>query len=93
MEIQALIPSALAALHNFIRQYDPSEIQMYDEDVPLDFQMDPRPESESESVGELGTGRVSSGETTRANKRRDEIAHAMWEQYQAYLESRAACRQ
>ena len=30
MSIQAtLIPPALAALHNFIRQYDPDEIQMY----------------------------------------------------------------
>jgi len=87
MEIQALILPALAALHNFIRQYDPDEIHMYDEDELLDFQMDPHPES----VGELGTGPVMPVESVQANKRWDEIAGAMWEQYQHYLESRAAC--
>jgi hypothetical protein len=86
MEIQALIPPALAALHNFIRQYDPDEIHMYDEDELLDFQTD----THRESVGELGTGPVTSAESARANKRRDEIAGVMWEQYQHYLESRAA---
>jgi hypothetical protein len=98
MEVQAQIPAALAALHNFIRQYDPGDIHMYDEDkdededILLDFQMGPWPEDEDkdEDVGELGTGWVTSGETVRANKRRDEIAAAMWEQYQAYLESCAA---
>jgi len=32
MSIQALIPPALAALHNFIWQHNPDEIQMYDND-------------------------------------------------------------
>ena len=30
MSIQALILPALAALHNFIQQHNPDEIQMYD---------------------------------------------------------------
>jgi hypothetical protein len=89
MEVQARIPAALAALHNFIQQYDPGDIHIYDEDedededVLLDFRMGPRPEDKNKDkdVGELGTGRVTSGETARANKRRDEIAAAMWEQY------------
>lgn len=83
MDIQALIPPALAALHNFIREWDPEEIQMYDH-AEFDFQLPPQ------SVGELGTGRVMSGERDRANQRRDKIADDMWEQYQRYLlESRA----
>ena len=89
MSIQALIPAALAALHNFIRQYDPDDIQMYDDndndndDESLDFQMRLRP------VGELGIGRVTARETARANERRDRIAREMWAQYQHYLESHA----
>lgn len=88
MNIQALIPPALAALHNFIRKYDPDEIEMYhDEDeLEVELQMGARPEP----VGELGTGYVTQQETVRANERRDRIAGAMWEQYQVYLESRAA---
>lgn len=100
MSIQALIPPALAALHNFIRQYDPDEIQMYDdgddgdgddgddnrEPIQLLFQMAPHPES----LGELGNGPLTQEETVQANERRDRIAGAMWEQYQRYLESRAA---
>ena len=32
MDIQALIPPALAALHNFIRQYDPEDIETSNDD-------------------------------------------------------------
>jgi hypothetical protein len=91
MDIQALIPPALAALHNFIWQYDPEKIHMYydddndNDDQPLDFQMGPDPES----VGELG-GPPTPRETVRANERRDKIANDMREQYQRYLESCAA---
>ena len=82
ISIQALIPSALAALHNFIREYDPEEIgeiEISDDEEPL-----------LESVGELGAGPVTRDETLRANARRDQIADAMWEQYQTYLERRTA---
>jgi len=92
MTIQALIPPALAALHNFIRQFDPEEIHIYDDDddddddESLEFQVAPHPEV----VGELGRGMVTPAETTRANRRRDEIAHNMWEQYEVYLASHGA---
>ena len=86
MDVQAMIPPALAALHNFIREYDPDEIHMYDEDELLDLHPNLEP------VGELGTGRVTPDETVRAKQRRDDIADAMWEQYQHYLEGRRARR-
>ena len=92
MTIQALIPPALAALHNFIRQFDPEEIHIYDDDddddddESLEFQVAPHPEV----VGELGRGTVTPVETTRANWRRDEIAYNMWEQYEVYLASHGA---
>jgi len=68
MTIQALIPPALAALHNFIRQFDPEEIHIYDDDddddndddESLEFQVAPHPEV----VGELGRGTVTPAGTT-----------------------------
>jgi len=80
MTIQALIPPALAALHNFIWQYDPEEIRVYDNEV-----FDPQI-GYQESAGELGTGLVTD-EMLRANERRDRMAGEMWEQYQDYLQS------
>ena len=78
-DIQSLIPAALAALHNFIRIYDPDDIDT-DVDEPLDFQIgtDPR------DVGELGDP-VTPAERNRANTRRKRIAASMWEQYQCSL--------
>jgi hypothetical protein len=98
MDIQALIPPALAALHNFIRQYDPEDIQTSDDDDDdddddnddNDNDSDKLPDFQrpiSDSVGELGMGTVTSRESARANERRDRIAGEMWEQYQRYLES------
>jgi DDE superfamily endonuclease len=84
MDIQSLIPAALAALHNFIRIYDPDDIDT-DVDEPIDFRIGPDPRD----VGELG-GNVTPAERVRANARRDTIAASMWEQYQGYLESHAA---
>jgi len=90
MSIQVLIPPALAALHNFIRKYDPDEIEMYADDETLEVGLEIG--ARAGSVGELGTGSVTREETDRANERRDRIAGAMWEQYQGYLESREALR-
>ena len=82
MQIQAQIPAALAALHNFIWQYDPKEICMFKDNQPFDFLMC----AHLESAGELGRGQVRLDERTQANERHDRIAAAMWEQYQCYIE-------
>ena len=89
MGVQAQIPPALAALHNFIWQYNPQEIQMYDDelrDESLELQMALHPES----AEELRTVSVTPNERRQVNKRRDKIADDMWEQYQDYLKSGAA---
>jgi hypothetical protein len=89
MDIQALILPALAALHNFIWEWDPKEIAIYDDggdddsDDDDDFEFPSHPQS----VGELGIGQVTPAERNRANQRRDRITGDMWEQYQHYLES------
>ena len=82
MAIQARIPAALAALHNFIWQYNPEEIRIF-KDQPFDFPIDACPES----AGELGSGLARSNERARASERRDRIVASMWEQYQHYLAS------
>ena len=82
MQIQALIPPALAALHNFIQQYDPEEIHMYDDNDKINFLISPRPRS----VRELRMDAVTSHEMKWANDRWDKIAGKMWGQYQHYLE-------
>ncbi len=64
MSVQALIPPVLAALHNFIQQYNPEEIHMYDDDELIDFEMDP-----CRSTRVLGTGPVTPDEMLQANER------------------------
>ena len=67
MSTQALIPPALAVLHNFIREYDPEEIHLYnnDNDKPFDLEIGTHPKS----VGKLGTGTVMPDERNCANEK------------------------
>jgi hypothetical protein len=76
MAIQARIPPALGAVHNFIREHDPDEI--------LDFIGDTRdPNPNLASIhGTLSTGPAQRAEIIHATSRRDQIAHAMWISYQ-----------
>lgn len=78
MTIQAYIPPALSAVHNFIRVHDADEILDFGDDVqdlnPGDY-------------GDLAQGPTGVAEKTRATLRRDQIAQAMWESYQAVLDS------
>ena len=88
MDIQALIPPALTALHNFIQQYDPEDIETSDDNDNDDNNNNKLPDFQSplsDTVGELGMGAVTLHETARANERRDRIKGEMWEQYQHYV--------
>jgi hypothetical protein len=76
LDIVARLPAALAALHNFIRIHDPNEIG--------DFLQDPDLEPGPGHMGELADGFPNAAERHEANTRRDEIAQAMWIQYQEY---------
>lgn len=73
MEVQARIPPALAATHNFICDHDPDEIFEFEE------AFDPQPGV----YGDLGDGPARRAEVVRATSRRDQIAEAMWTSYQA----------
>ena len=85
MDTQALIPPALVVIHNFIWQYNPQEIRMYDDQL-VDFEMG----HHSRFAGRLRKNAVTPNEVARANERQNGIVHNMWEQYQHYLEGDAA---
>ncbi|KAF5376797.1 hypothetical protein D9757_009487 [Collybiopsis confluens] len=81
LDIQARIPPALAALHNFILTFDPTKIE--------DFLRNPSLFEQEKEVrndfGTLANGAPSRQEKEEAERARDEIAKAMWVQYQEWL--------
>ncbi|SJK99911.1 uncharacterized protein ARMOST_03222 [Armillaria ostoyae] len=78
MSVQAQIPAALAALHNFILKHDQNDIQSQFEDPDI---ADPFP-GECNYSGILVDGYVTPAEQAWAKERRDSIAQKMWEDYQ-----------
>jgi hypothetical protein len=89
METQAQIPSALVALHNFILEHNESDLDCWIVDeqatdllpgarqtLPIDFGW------------LLSSDRVLAGEKARAEQMRDQLANAMWTDYQRVLEER-----
>ena len=83
MDVQARLPPALAAVHNFIWKYDSSDITDFD-DVE-----DPQPRTCGEgpvaAEGQLAGGLPEVAERRQANERWGRIAQEMWVQYQAEL--------
>jgi hypothetical protein len=84
MTIQAQIPAALCALHNFIRIHDPQEEELAGEEYP-------------NQGGHTGDGFVRQASNVEDNnpngavaRRRNEIALSMWNSYQAILREREA---
>jgi len=87
MSVQSCIPTALAALHNFICHYDPKEIDVYC-NLTAEFDLKVLEMAATASVGELGTGPASVAERNDVNARQDRIMRDMWMQYSMYLETR-----
>jgi hypothetical protein len=82
MGIQARLPPALCALHNFILRYDPDDLEEM-----LDTFQDP--EHEDVDYGNLASGPSTREARQRSETRRDEIAQQMWDDYVALLAVRA----
>jgi hypothetical protein len=78
MRLQARIPPALGAIHNFICIHDPDKI----DEIALE---------EFDGVGtrELAVGPASAAERARAMAKHDRITEAMWLEYQTVLQERA----
>lgn len=81
IEAQGRIASAICVVHNFIRIHDP-------EDLPDPEEEDHSITSSTSNSSLGGNGSISLRERNEAGKRRDEIANAMWVQYQEYLRKR-----
>ncbi len=84
MDLQACIPPALTALHNYIIKYNPIK----QETLNTEHIQDPTPGKFPTIVNQFGTfsrGPPGTTEKARVKNKRDEIAQAMWENYQAYL--------
>jgi hypothetical protein len=83
MEIQSLIPPALCAMHNFIRHYDPNDVNDFEQDINDLMHGDVL----EDGLGELSRGAVSRDARERASESRDNIAQAMWDQYMASVDN------
>ena len=79
LRTQAKIPAALAALHNFIRTFDPDDLAE-DDDIEDSFHDEDLPEEIPITPENLGT-HISAEERARASQKRDQIAKAMWRDY------------
>ena len=76
LETQTKIIPALCALHNFIRIYNPEEIE------DLEGLSARTPRRNAEDFSYQG---ISAQKKQRANIKRDVIAKKMWRQYQEHL--------
>jgi len=81
MDIQARIPPAMAAIHNFILDHDAQEEEEISE-TP-----DPNPGNlpAEWDFGTLARGPPNRAEKAYAKEKRDRIAQEMWDSYQAIL--------
>jgi hypothetical protein len=83
MDVQARLAPALAAIHNFIRLYDPDEIL----DLLAETE-DTQPGARIQQMGDLALGPARAAEKALADGNRDRIAQMMWVQYQTELANR-----
>jgi hypothetical protein len=81
LQIQARIPAALCAIHNFIRLHDPAENETLadNDDTENDTQVDHDHEASAAVAAEIDT----------PSTKRDHIAQAMWDNYLAIRQERA----
>lgn len=81
MHIQARIPAALAAIHNFIHIHDPNDDIFR---IARDLER-ARSYEEPTAPPEYFSTYISPQEKQRAEAKRDQIAQQCWDQYQQYL--------
>jgi hypothetical protein len=76
MDYQACLPAALAAIHNFICIHGPDELSNFEKVEDLQPGMQ----------GNLATGEARRAERVQTDMRCDNIANAMWAQYQGEVQ-------
>lgn len=89
METQAQIPSALVALHNFILEHDESDLDRWIVDEQATDLLPGARRTQPVDFGRLSSSdRVLGAEKARAEQMRDQLANAMWTDYQQMLQER-----
>jgi hypothetical protein len=83
VKVQAQIPAALCAIHNFIRIHNPQEEAILGEEEQVNQHVDAGDDNVQQ------TGFVEANDATNpVVKRRDTIAQEMWNDYQQILRER-----
>jgi hypothetical protein len=90
MEVQAQIPSALVALHNFILDHDSLDIERYLQEDVTDELPGQRRYQEVDYGSLARAEKVSAAEKKHAEDTRERISRDMWTQYVEELERRFA---
>ena len=85
MDVQARVPPALSALHNFIRQHDPSDIEDYANTNMTEFTH--HIHVDGPGVGDLAMHAMTTAERDQADAKREKIAQDMWNSYQVFVRS------
>lgn len=88
MEVQARIPAALCAIHNFIQRLDPETFFTPEFQALRLEHIQEDDDGDTSGYGNLADGPVDAAERHRADGRRDQIAEAMWEDYRRELRER-----
>ncbi|KAL1697831.1 hypothetical protein EV121DRAFT_182403, partial [Schizophyllum commune] len=83
IQVQCLIPLGLTLLHNFLRRHEP---ERYNREARIALHREPafEPHGDAPDMDNM-VGAEADTEDEQANLRREEIAQAMWTQYQATL--------
>ena len=84
MDIQARIPAALCAIHNFIRTHDHDEAAQ----VEAELATDPHSNLDYENPEQQGIPDDELDGSRDMKEARDHIARHMWDDYQAILQER-----
>lgn len=79
LEVQAQIPAALCGIHNFIRLHDSEEGEIFGEVEHFNGGVD---------AGDNFTNQIGIEDQNTVTRRRDNIAWAMWDDYQRILQER-----
>lgn len=89
MHVQAKIPAALVALHNFILDHDTTDLDRWIVDEQAEDLLPGNRRAAPVDFGQLSTAQtISNTEKRRAGIKRDELAQTMWDDYEQYLADR-----
>ena len=85
MDLQARVPPALCALHNFICRRDPSDIEEYSDGANLEVS---HIRVDDPDIGDLAMHALTPADREYADAKREQIANAMWDDYQRVVRER-----